>query len=163
MTTTVTRAIALREEHPDWTLQRIATEIGVSRQRVHQVLDRGRLTTGGVPEPVKAECDSCKRPMDVGVHERRGYCKDCWREAAMVGVICQECFNARGLYRIVRMCHLNILNGRIQSNGKRAEIAFCSQRCLGAWRGRTHGFAAHPENSLFGLEAIKRARTGGTA
>ena len=30
----------LRREHPEWTLQRIADTVGVSRQRVHQILRR---------------------------------------------------------------------------------------------------------------------------
>ena len=42
------RVAELRETHPDWTLTRIATEVGVTKERVRQLLVRLGLPTRGV-------------------------------------------------------------------------------------------------------------------
>ena len=38
----------LRETHPDWTLTRIATEVGVTKERVRQLLVKQGLPTRGI-------------------------------------------------------------------------------------------------------------------
>ena len=39
------QVLELRKRHPEWPLARIGEEVGISRQRVHQVLKRDRLPT----------------------------------------------------------------------------------------------------------------------
>ena len=39
------RVALLRNSHPDWTLQQIANEVGLSRERVRQLLMKSGLPT----------------------------------------------------------------------------------------------------------------------
>ena len=46
-----TRVADLRKSHPDWTLQRIGNTVGVTKERVRQLLKLQGLPTRGVRLP----------------------------------------------------------------------------------------------------------------
>ena len=47
------RVFALREEHPDWTLDAIGQEVGVTRERVRQILKKRGMPTKAKRTPRK--------------------------------------------------------------------------------------------------------------
>ena len=64
-----------RRQNPMWTLQTIANLVGVSRERVRQVLNQKRMPTAavkGIPVVVLT-CDWCAVPFErsIRVHQRR--------------------------------------------------------------------------------------------
>lgn len=64
-----------RRQNPMWTLQTIANLVGVSRERVRQVLNQKRMPTAAVKEipVVVLTCDWCAVPFErsIRVHQRR--------------------------------------------------------------------------------------------
>ena len=64
-----------RRQNPMWTLQTIANLVGVSRERVRQVLNQKRMPTAAVKEipVVVLTCDWCAAQFErsIRVHQRR--------------------------------------------------------------------------------------------
>ena len=144
--TTTSQAIALRQAHPTWKLREIGDQIGVSRERVHQVLKRAGLETWHTPTLVIVPCDGCGLFITKARHDRFGFCKACLALSKWVTVLCAQCNNTRGIYRQERDSQVRSREHFIQHNGKPQERMFCSRYCRSSWAGIHYGFIAHPEN-----------------
>jgi len=63
--------LELRKRHPEWPLARIGEEVGVSRQRVHQVLKRDHLPTSSRAIPKGHKPGMVKEMTSVDTEMKR--------------------------------------------------------------------------------------------
>jgi len=103
--------IALRKEHPEWTLDRIARTLGISRQRVHQVLldaiyrgEELKVASAhraefrrGVAQPRNLEwaCSYCGKIFSV----RRSYLNQRLRRTKSGRIFCSDCRGKPQVFR----------------------------------------------------------------
>ena len=126
------KAVELRMEHPDWTLQRIGDEVGVTRGAVRQALERKNVATAGIHKSkYEHNCPVCGVLVNKGSYTKGGakaqvYCSwICFIKDHRVTVTCVEC----GM-------QFSIVKGQV----KRHKLHFCSRRCLGRYAGTHYGF-----------------------
>ena len=80
------RVFALREEHPDWTLDAIGQEVGVTRERVRQILKKGGMPTKAKRTP--RLCSVCK----IRVETSRKFCSsECRKKNSSITFQCSFC------------------------------------------------------------------------
>ena len=115
------RAPVLRVQHPDWSGEQIAREIGCTRERVRQVLSDAKLPTGA-----------------------RLYYRICWYCGKAVGKsptrnpkLYEVCPNCRAIiYQAVMTCDWC---GRVRLRPRkiynRSDHHFCNHHCSGKWLG----------------------------
>lgn len=123
------KGIRLREEHPDWSAARIGRELGVSRERIRQVLAEARMRTGR--QPVWC-CVVCGVKTAYGIK----HCKIHKQRAAIITLVCFQC-------GILFPRTLNQVKTRARGTQYRTTNVFCSKRCYGVHAGNTAGFAVH--------------------
>lgn len=115
-TATRSEAARLRLLNPAWTLRAIAQELGISRQRVHQVLQGQRLPTRrpspALPKSPRCACGRLLSPSRKAI----GLCREC----DVVRVTCQQC----GIERSI---------SRFRASNKQY---FCDRHCFGRWIGK---------------------------
>ena len=129
MTSTTERALALRQEHPDIRASVIARTLGVSRERVRQILYRAGLPTHFVKQD---GCPVCGLKRSYYSKRR---CMDCRiRATPKIERSCGWCGTS-----VVR-------KASCWRNGQEPKVLFCTKQHQGFWAGKYHGFAAHPEN-----------------
>ena len=135
-------ALALQKQHPDWTWQRIATEVGVTRERVRQVMAKA-----GIPNPSLAlsllnepKCQKC----GLGVLRRHTkLCPECrYEDVEVYDLVCSECGKT-----FERKAWLQDRQDRI--NPHHGTIVFCGRPCQGKYLAKHSGFIAHPENMRY--------------
>ena len=125
--------VYLRELSPCMTLAQIGDKVGLTRERVRQLLKVSGLSTAAYrPPPPMVECLNCGKPT---IHKM--FCSShCRWDYAHPLVECSECHH---LFRRAKS-QLSIK--------KPGEKLFCSQYCLGKYVGREFGFRRHPENRI---------------
>lgn len=122
----------LRQQNPCLTLIEIGDQLGVTRERVRQILKKEGMSTRAlyVPKYGRFSCVVCDK---VFVPERatstRLYCSvQCQKEAAMITLSCDWCGNLfkRPIYKekptLARHPGKNV---------------FCNKHCYGSWFGYT--------------------------
>lgn len=83
----VLKTIQLRKEHPNWSLQRIGTELGISRVAVYKTLKKFEQTTYAITY-FKKQCPVCFKKT-VKTHK---YCSNyCARKHISATVHCAYC------------------------------------------------------------------------
>lgn len=111
--------VSLRQQHPEWTLEKIGDETGVSRQRVHQLLKSLVFPTAHKVESPR--CAACGEVMET---RNRKYHPKCYDNKFSVNVVCGA-------------CHLTKTISRRDYN-KCQKIGqtrfFCDRRCYSAHR-----------------------------
>ena len=106
----------LRKTDPRITQAEMARRIGVSKERVRQILRKKGMAA--VPDPLTATCQHCGKK----IHPNRSFCnQECRSTHSHTALICSECGRS---YTIRR----NVLNSR-KKRGTRHN--FCSRRCMG--------------------------------
>lgn len=128
----------IREQNPCATLQSIANKVGVSRERVRQILkSENKPTTHWKPKHICPTCGSEILRRNTGNFNK--FCSpECRNKNIYIPVSCSECnkiFPLRAHYVI----YMTNIRGR--------EHFFCSKECQGAYAGKYYGFASHPQNS----------------
>jgi len=116
----------IRRNNPCATLQVIGDEVGLSRERVRQILKKEGLTTAHyIESPYKFFCPECGKPT------RWKFCnKQCRDKYLYIPVTCDNCgkinyrLQSTVLYRVKNK--LNLYNGHY----------FCNKRCQGQWMGK---------------------------
>lgn len=141
LTTAGKRTIELREAHPDWRMIRIADEVGLSRERVRQLLKRAGLIT---TQPHVIRC--CKRcgkalPRVDGAHSYPKYCSDACR-VPKVTLPCNYC--GKPVTRRLALYQAQTLGGSPSAKERYRGNVYCSRRCVGHVAGRTWGWAKQP-------------------
>lgn len=129
--------VELRKKYPCWTLQRIATDVGVTRERVRQILKKHNLPTKA--QSPKLFCRYC----GIEITCRNGFrashlssnktdlCSKCHKEYELYTMLeCEEC---RGLF--FRRTALVIF----EFSRRNYNHVWCSKSCQGKWAGRNYG------------------------
>ncbi len=127
--------IEIRKSNPCATLKQIGDKIGVTRERVRQILNENRLPT--IHWKQKYLCIVCG--SEIKERNRKwkhsAFCSvECGKKYHHPTLICDQCGKAftRQLSYILRT--------------KNDAGTFCSRQCYGKWLGRNYGFSVHPEN-----------------
>lgn len=132
---TAIQAIALRKSSPCLTAKEIGDKLGVSRERIRQILKRDSLPT--LRYVSKVYCANCGKRLLHG--NKTGYCKKCLPIIHSVPLVCDNCGKLfiRSQTEVIRDAKDSRYTGRV----------FCSKQCQGSYAGKRYGFAVHPENA----------------
>jgi AraC-like DNA-binding protein len=141
------RIIALRKLYPDWTMVRIAAEVGLSHQRVGQALTRAGLPTKAHRPPVIVECarENCGTRWQKDWRNKETlnpYCSvECREAVRRIAVRCTHCGAektiGRGSYRIA----MGLTDrGKNKDWPRYTGRFFCDRACWGAYAGENYGF-----------------------
>lgn len=129
---TTKRAIEIRQKSPCLSSQDIAKKLGVSRERIRQILSRENLPVRRV-RTFKYKCNHCGKPTN-----NRLFCSmKCQSDYHTISLTCDFCgklFN--------RKSYAEQRNIRIHNS----ELIFCTKQCQGSWLANNHGFVVHPKN-----------------
>jgi hypothetical protein len=130
--TTRERVRAAVIANPVQTMRQIADEVGVTTQRVQQIINEERLTR---TRPITAKnltyCDGCGKRRYNRKHRLCRECSPTWGE--YVTLACEECGTS---FR--RLKSLQTANRR-HGGTFRIDQGFCTKKCYGRWWGRHHG------------------------
>ena len=125
--------VSFRQKYPCWTLQKIASEVGVSRERVRQILSKHGMATKAAQQ--RFHCRYCNIALAVtnafGSRTSTGVCRKCYKEYEFYTTLeCDEChrlFSRRTALVLIEL-------------GKRNyQHVWCGHRCQGKWVGREYG------------------------
>ena len=112
------RVIALRKHNPDMTLIEIGNEIGITRERVRQILVSEQLetrSTSQIPRPMPL----CKRCGISVPYRRRTFCSAiCQHPAGRVVVNCRYCGK-----------EISLMASIYKSRSDRSKYIHCSRTC----------------------------------
>jgi protein-arginine kinase activator protein McsA len=140
-----TRELTIIERglNPYATLRQIADKVGVSKERVRQILSELNLPTRH-KQSCKPHyiCNNCGRVFPrIGGRAHNLFCSwNCYKTYCLLNnyatLECDTC----GILFTLRYSQLS---ARVR-NGQ--QHFYCSRSCKGRATGMTYGFAAHPEN-----------------
>ena len=126
------KVFEIRQEHPNKSATEIAIEVGISRERVRQI-----LTKLGLPTKV--------RNPYIPRH-----CRDCGRILSKTtkGVLCFACFNLQRRKETLAeltcfQCRKTFYRSKALHNIKKEKgykHTFCNRKCLGRWLGLNYGY-----------------------
>ncbi len=135
--------IAIRVKNPCATLENIATPLGITRERVRQILKgHGLPTTHWKPKKPEYVCFNC----GTITHRKSSLCSPKCRHEYCNPLV--ECYNCGNLFR-KRQSYLKRQAIDPRYTKKRD---FCSLKCNGIIIGIEYGFVAHPENRRGGAK-----------
>jgi hypothetical protein len=152
---TAIRVIALREQNPDWEIREIATRVGVSGERVCQILKAARARTRAYRPPQTVECanEGCANRCPRSQRDNARTCcsLECRRATSSVAVCCSHC----GAEKIVPRNHYNRAEGLTRSGGRYKGRFFCDRTCSGAYAGKNYGWGSE---AIANQRAITRCK-----
>lgn len=124
------KAVELRLEHSDWSLQRIGDEVGISREAVRQALERGSVPTAGIHKSkYEHNCPVCgilTSKRSGRKKEAQAYCsKACFSKDHRVTVTCAQCSTQFSM---------------VKGQARRYKLHFCNSECKGRYIGIHYGF-----------------------
>ena len=145
------RAIVLRAEHPDWILQHIGDEVGLSRERVRQILKGAGLSSAkaqgyreladaiAVPrarrQPRQMQsipCDNCGKPRNIYPYQLIS------REHHFCSPSCYRVWQRANTRRKTANCafcgKLRRLNGAQYATARKGHNIFCDRACCRAYQ-----------------------------
>lgn len=127
------KAIELRKATPCLTLQEVGDKLGVSRERVRQLLNRAELPT--MHYKVTNRCSKCG--VEVPKSNRSGLCKECKEESHRVPLICDQCGELfyRGQHQVI-------------SQSQPHTGYYCSRQCYGKYFGIHYGRGRQPKDKM---------------
>lgn len=140
--------INIRRSNPCATLQGIADKVGVSRERIRQILESERLQTKHYKQ--KYDCLNCHN-IFTPKSSKRGlrFCSvKCKYEYTHPLIICDNC----GILFRKSASYIRRESKSIRYKGNN----YCSRKCFGIVLGTTHGFKAHPEHRGVGHGNMQR-------
>lgn len=112
------RVIEFRQKHPNMTLSEIGIEIGISKQRVSQILASEKLETRSlqnIPLPMPL-CKRCGTPVP---YRKRIYCSpQCQRPTGRTTTNCYRCNK-----------EITLMTSVYKSRQERASRVHCSRKC----------------------------------
>lgn len=132
--------LSLRKEHPDWSLQQIGDEAGVSCERVRQILHYQGLPTN-------------TRQFRTGF-PKLGFCRVCGNKTrGRQGRVCNV-HRRDGPRELFPCMTCGKSNERLVSEIKRNKVGvFCNHVCLGKWISAHYGFGAHRKSGRWSPKA----------
>lgn len=123
-------AIRLRVEHPEYTLQRIGDELGVTRERVRQLLKKHGQPTWSARK--YNYCPTC----ETRIEPKAIQCSQCYKESCHIQVVCNFCDTTK----VIRLSDHKRNTGEYPSNSAYTGKFYCGKGCFGKWFGKTHGW-----------------------
>ena len=134
------RVRELREYNLFMSMSEIGRSIGISRQRVFQILQEEGLPTKHLVKPVNKDQYSC---LVCGKISTNKFCSnECQKQYRQIPIVCTRC--GKLFFRDV---HQFLANYRDHS-----DIVFCSRNCQSRWIGAHYGFKSHPNHSGPGVK-----------
>ena len=120
------KAVKLRKQYPEMTLQQIGNKVGLTRQGVSIVLVNQKLAPGHhLYSKLDKYCPLCGVKLTAAQY-RNIYCSlKCFKKDHNRVITCVQC-NKQKLIR--------------KANYERYNMHFCSRKCHGAWLGQNYGF-----------------------
>jgi transcription elongation factor Elf1 len=129
------RVKELRMSNMFMSMSAIARLIGISRQRVFQILQEEGLPTKHLVKPVNKAQYSC---LACGKISPNKFCSsECQKQWRQIPVVCTRC--GKLFFRDV---HQLLANYRDHS-----DTVFCSRNCQSRWIGEHYGFKSYPNHS----------------
>jgi len=121
----------LRSTNLCMNMSEIASKVGISRQRVYQILRKEGLPTKHYPKIIQYECAVC------GTISAHKFCSDkCKKKWQQIPVICTRCGKL-----FTRNRHQFLTNYAHFNNN-----LFCSRDCSSKWWAEHYGFKAYPDH-----------------
>lgn len=133
------QVVTLRTVYPCMLLQEIGDKVGLTRERVRQLLKNEGLPTRHHDQRQQYECLQCHTvyPHHRTYGDRQGFCSRACRAAyRQIPMVCEEC----GVVFLRRQS--DVINAA--KHGQ--QHIFCGRLCHGAWFGRNFGWATRPED-----------------
>jgi transcriptional regulator len=132
------------------TLQAIAADLGMTRQRAHQILEKARIALNWSREALqrKTACNRCGKILSLGTASRKEFCSDC--QAARTCAACGQetvrtakrrlCESCRVVTRPCGACGKPITRDRGTCHRSfRYKAWYCDRKCFGRHMGRAFG------------------------
>lgn len=144
MTTTREKIIELREKYPDISQAEMARQIGVTRERIRQLLNILELPLVPIPEGriTIRECANCNISFEhfnikINQPKKKVFCNiDCEIKYRWVDLTCCQC---QGTYYIKR--------ARYNARKRRGyNLNFCNKSCQGRYLGKNFGAKSRLKN-----------------
>ena len=130
----------LRMSNLYMSMSAIARLIGISRQRVFQILQEEGLPTKHLVKPVNKDQYSC---LVCGKISTNKFCSnECKTQWHQIPVVCTRCGKL-----FFRNVHRFLTNYRDHS-----DTVFCSRNCQSRWVGAHYGFKSDPNHSGPGVK-----------
>lgn len=121
----------LRKLRPCLPAAEIARQVGISRERVRQILSKLGLPTD---TRVSRLCIVCSKRLNGKANYK--YCsKDCQYQDSHILVRCDNCGNLK-----------QVGKSHIITQTKRYQHFFCSKYCRSQWAGNHYGFGIHKKH-----------------
>ena len=134
------RVKELRMSNRFISMSAIARLIGISRQRVFQILQEEGLPTKHLVKPVNKDQYSC---LVCGKISTNKFCSnECKTQWHQIPVVCTRCGKL-----FFRNVHRFLANYRDHS-----DTVFCSRNCQSRWVGAHYGFKSDPKHSGPGVK-----------
>ena len=134
------RVKELRMSNRFISMSAIARLIGISRQRVFQILQEEGLPTKHLVKPVNKDQYSC--PVCGKISTNKFCSNECKKQWHQIPVVCSRCGKL-----FFRNIHQFLANYRDHS-----DTVFCSRNCQSRWIGAHYGFKSHPNHSGPGVK-----------
>jgi RNase P subunit RPR2 len=122
---TTERVRAILDENPQQTLRMVAQQVGVTHQRVQQIVQKLGLIQGVTPR--RPHCHKCGKPIQY--RSKSGMCRSCGKLPDYT-FTCEQCGNEK------------TISGNDYNTRKRNPAGgprFCDRQCFGQWAGKTYG------------------------
>ena len=124
-----------REDGSFPSLQEVGNHLGVTRERVRQILEKHRIT-----KPRAKKIYPSKFCIDCGIEinhtAKSGRCGSCYHKR--VSLNCFTCEKTFDIGRSSYKARIHVTGTKRES--KRVTPLFCSRRCYGVWFGKNFGF-----------------------
>lgn len=127
---------SLRLERPEFTLTKIGSHVGKSRERVRQVLKEEGLPTSAVrPNRTECYCLNCGKARPCGNEK---FCsRACFQDYHRITLRCEVCGK-----------EFKRTKGQARIDKATKNHTFCSKTCYGRWLGTLYGLGSKPEEKL---------------
>jgi len=140
-----TKVIELRVNNPCWSATHIAEMVGLSRERVGQILRGNGLPTTSVQYgkkyKVEMECNHCHKKFQGDRHSL--FCSlKCVSDYHRVDLVCEIC-------GVVFKRRYGEIRSRYCEGRDTTDHIFCSKKCQGKWLATTYGFGVYPEHCVW--------------
>ena len=122
------KIVAMRKSNPCMTLQEVGTHLGLTRERIRQILQSEGQPTRRYVAGRTWVCQKCGVTYHLSRHHTHHlYCPACKEIGAKIPVACDQCGKIKFMYAI------QVLRKQA-TTGTANEHFFCDRHCYDKWR-----------------------------